>query len=262
VTVLPKVEAFVRSPDSAGLFLDFDGTLSDIVHVPSNARPAEGARDAIEKLARRLALVAVVSGRATHQLVEWLGPEIEVWGVHGAERALGGSVVLTDRAAPYLEVMQLVRQQAEEKLAQLGLEGAILEDKGIMIGLHFRAAKDREHARAELDRLAQEIADEHGLIRAGGRLAFELRPPLEFTKAAVVLDRSREVGLKTVGFIGDDRVDLPGFDALDLLSREGLETLRVAVWSDEAPEELLDRADLVLDGPAEVVRFLRGLGAD
>jgi hypothetical protein len=36
-------------------------------------------------------------------------------------------------------------------------------------------------------------------------------------------------------------------------------TLRVAVASSEAPADLLDRADLVLDGPPAVLAFLRRL---
>jgi trehalose 6-phosphate phosphatase len=79
---------------------------------------------------------------------------------------------------------------------------------------------------------------------------------VEFSKAAVVLERSRELGLRAAAFVGDDRVDLPGFDALDILGDEGVSTLRVAVSSDEAPEELLERADLVLAGPSSVRDWL------
>lgn len=60
--------------------------------------------------------------------------------------------------------------------------------------------------------------------------------------------------------MGDDRIDLPGFDALDLLASEGdFVSLKVAVDSDEAPPELLERADIVVDGPSAAVAFLRRL---
>jgi trehalose 6-phosphate phosphatase len=64
-----------------------------------------------------------------------------------------------------------------------------------------------------------------------------------------------------VCFVGDDRGDLPAYDALDRLAVRGVHTLRVAVASSEAPDELIARADLVLDGPAEVLAFLRRLAA-
>ncbi|MDP9233438.1 MAG: trehalose-phosphatase, partial [Actinomycetota bacterium] len=230
---------FVSAPQNAGVFLDFDGTLSEIAHLPSDARPVAGTRHLLEDMARRFALVAVVSGRSAHQLLEWLGPGVEIWGVHGAERSLDGAVVLSARAEPYAELMQRVKNDAEAAISETDLPGVVIEDKGVMIGLHFRAAADVEAARVALDRLAGELASRHGLLRAGGRLAFELRPPLEFTKAAVVLERSRELGLQAAAFVGDDRVDLPAFDALDILAEEGVATLRVAVDSNEAPPELL-----------------------
>ena len=253
------VATFRTAPSTAGIFADFDGTLSEIVHIPSDARPIEGAVDLLLELGHRFALVAIVSGRSAVQLAEWLGPSLEIWGTHGAEYARGGSISVTERAARYEELMTRVRDEAQKELERLGLEGVVLEDKRVMIGLHFRNATDVEAARLALDRLADALADGHGLIRAGGRLAFELRPPEEFSKAAVVLERARELDLKAALFIGDDRVDLPAFDALDVLAEEGVKTLRVAVTSDEAPPELLERADLVVDGPSGAVSFLRGL---
>lgn len=254
-----KLAEFARVPETAGLFLDFDGTLSEIVHVPSEARPVEGVAELLVELNEKLGLLAIISGRSAHELLEWLGPKVEIWGVHGAERTVEGSVVLSDKAAPFAELMARVRDEAEARVAEVGLDGVIVEDKGVMVGLHFRAAAEPEKARLALDRLAERLAAEHDLLRGGGRLAFELRPPTELTKAAVVLDRSRELGLRSAAFIGDDRVDLPAFDALDALAEEGLATLRVAVLSDEVPSELVERSDVAVDGPTGVVAFLEGL---
>jgi trehalose 6-phosphate phosphatase len=253
------LETFKERPEVAGVYLDFDGTLSEIVHVPSDARPVPGARDLLPKLAERYALVSVVSGRSAEQLLEWLGGEIEIWGVHGAQRAVGGRVQVSDAAAPFEKLMGTVRAEAERRIAELDLPGVIVEDKGVMIALHFRAASDVEAARRTLDELAESLATEHGLKRAGGRLAFELRPPIEVTKADVVLRRTREENLSAAMFVGDDRVDLPAFDALDELAAEGVTTVRVAVDSSEAPAELLKRADIVVDGPAGTVALLRQL---
>lgn len=249
----------VVDPTSAGLFLDFDGTLSEIVQVPSDARPIEGVADVLSALARTFAVVAVVSGRSAHELLDWLGPEVEIWGVHGAQRAIAGSVELSDRAAPHGELMVQVRREAEQLVAELGHDGVLVEDKGIALGLHFRAAQDAETAGRQLDAIAQALAERYGLVRAGGRLTYELRPPVELSKATVVLDRAREAGLLGAAFVGDDLVDLPAFDALDHLETDGVATLRVAVRSEEAPSELLERADVVVDGPQGALRFLEDL---
>lgn len=254
-----RLATLTEDRSSAGLFLDFDGTLSDIVLVPSDARPHEGVPELLRDLTASFACVSVISGRSAQQLVEWLGPEIEIWGVHGAERSDHGQVVLTEHAEPFRELMERVRAEAERRVAELDLPGVVVEDKRVMLGLHFRAAADVEAARGALDALASELVERHGLLRAGGRLAFELRPPREFSKAAVVLERARDLGLRAALFAGDDRVDLPAFDALDALAEEGVSTVKVAVDSDEAPSELLERADLVVAGPDGAVELLRGL---
>ena len=248
---------FLARPERAGIFIDFDGTLSEIARVPSDARPVEGASDLLGALARAYAVVAVVSGRSAGELVEWLGPEVEIWGVHGAQRATEGTVSLSPRAQPYEALMQGVHSEASARVEELGLHGAIVEDKAVMVTLHYRAAADPERARAALEDLAGRLAQRHGLTCVPGRASFELRPPIDFSKAAVVAERA--AGLEAVAFAGDDTVDLPGFDALDELSAGGVATLRIAVASDEAPPELLERADVVVEGPAGAVELLRKL---
>jgi trehalose 6-phosphate phosphatase len=248
-----------HSPASSGIFLDFDGTLSEIVHLPDAARPAEGATELLARLAESFRVVSIVSGRSALQLVEWLGPDVEIWGTHGAERAVGGKIELSDAVLPYADLMAQVKNDVQGRMDRLGMAGISLEDKTVMLGLHFRAAEDVPGAQAALREIAEEVASQHGLTIAGGRLAFELRPPIDLSKAAVVLQRAREERLTAALFAGDDRVDLPGFDALDVLASEGVATLRVAVNSDEAPPELLERGDVVVDGPRGAIALLKEL---
>ena len=254
-----RLGPFLEAAPDAGMFIDFDGTLSPIAHLPSEARPLEGVAEVLVALTVRFKLVAIVSGRSARELSEWLGPDVEIWGTHGAEKSLHGRTELSTRAAAFTELMGRVRDEAAARLEELDLEGVLLEDKQIMIGLHYRAASDVKAAKNALEVLARELAECHGLRVAGGRLAFELRPPAEFTKAEVVLARARELDLRAAAFVGDDRVDLPGFDALDILAEDGVATLRVAVDSDESPPQLIERADVVVDGPGGVLRFLREL---
>ncbi len=248
---------FLDDPSRAGVFLDFDGTLSEIVPIPSHARPVEGAADLLAALARKYAVVAVVSGRAAPELADWLGPEVEIWGVHGAQRALRGNVELSPRAAPFGPLMQRVHADAARSVASLDLTGAIVEDKGVMVTLHYRAAEDPARARAALEALASDLVARYDLTSVAGRASFELRPPIDFTKAAVVRERGK--GLDAVAFFGDDVVDLPGFEALDELEAAGAAALRVAVRSEEAPAELIERADVVVEGPVGAVELLREL---
>ncbi len=246
-------------PQRAGLFLDFDGTLSEIVPVPADARALEGVPELLRALSRRYAVVAVVSGRSAEQLARWLGRDIEIWGTHGAERASGAEVEIAAEVAPYLDAMREARAEAERRLSELGIDGLELEDKRVMLALHYRRSPNRTAARAALLDLARSLSEDRGFVVGEGRLVIEVRPPAEISKARVVLRRTQEQDLQAVAFFGDDAVDLPAFDALDQLAERGLATARVAVNSDEAPGGLIDRADVVVEGPAGVLRLLREL---
>jgi trehalose 6-phosphate phosphatase len=68
--------------------------------------------------------------------------------------------------------------------------------------------------------------------------------------------------METAAFAGDDAGDLAAFDALDRLQRDGTlrAAVRVAVRSNEAPVDLIARADVVVDGPAGLAALLAELG--
>ena len=247
------------SPEEAGVFLDFDGTLSEIVDDPSDARPLAGIADEMVRLAGRLGVVAVVSGRTARELLDWFGADVELWGLYGAERSIHGTITVSDELASYGPLISTVLQRARRRAEGLGIEGLLVEDKGYMVGLHWRKATDRNQAEEAMTSLANELAAEHDLIQAPGKCALELRPAVHWSKGDVVTARSNSAGLRGAAFVGDDRGDLPAFDALDRLKAEGLTTIKVGVRSFESPPELLRRADVIVDGPSGVLKWLREL---
>jgi trehalose 6-phosphate phosphatase len=91
-------------------------------------------------------------------------------------------------------------------------------------------------------------------------MSFELHPPVAIDKGTAV--QALVTGDEAACFVGDDRGDLPAFDTLDRLEARGVAVLRVAVASAEAPSDLIERADLVVDGPYAVLDLLRQLASD
>ena len=78
-----------------GLISDLDGTLSEIVPVPDEARVSASVRKTLEELQRNLALVAIVTGRPVRQAQDIIGlPQITYIGNHGMERFEKGNLVL------------------------------------------------------------------------------------------------------------------------------------------------------------------------
>jgi hypothetical protein len=60
-------------------------------------------------------------------------------------------------------------------------------------------------------------------------------------------------------FAGDDVGDLSAYDAVDELRAAGVPGLTICSDSPEGPEQLRERADLVVDGPEGIVAMLEGL---
>jgi trehalose 6-phosphate phosphatase len=253
------IEELARTAAGAGLFFDFDGTLAPIVPRPEDARPLTGAREELERLGRIFKLVAVVSGRSADELAQWLGPQIEIWGLHGGQFALGGTVEIAPQLARFIEPMKTVLGEARQLVADAGVRGALVEDKHIMIGLHWRMAAEAGQAERTITAIARELAGRYRLEMGRGKMAVELKPPVEVSKKDVVVRRAREEKLVAAAFAGDDLVDLSAYDALDELAREGTNTIRIAVSSREAPSRLLEQADVIVQGPEGMLSWLQEL---
>jgi trehalose 6-phosphate phosphatase len=78
----------------------------------------------------------------------------------------------------------------------------------------------------------------------------EIRPPVPVDKGQAVRDLALRAGARSALFGGDDVTDLDGFTALTALAAEGQldHAVRVGVRSDEGPREIVEQADLVVDG--------------
>lgn len=247
--------ALAADPARAAVIVDFDGTLAPIVDDPPAAVPLPEAAATLGRLAGRYGRVAVVSGRPVAFLRERLPADgLTLFGQYGVERFDGTEVTTLPDAARWHDA---VRRAADE--AQAELPDLFVERKGDMaVGLHWRRHPDLAVKATDLGR---RLAAQYGLRLEPGRQTLELRPPLDVDKGTAVEELAGAVSAAL--FIGDDRGDLAAFDALTRLVDEGrlAHAVRVAVRSAEAPAELLEGADLVVDGPRGALRLLDELGA-
>ncbi len=90
-------------------------------------------------------------------------------------------------------------------------------------------------------------------------MVLELVPADRPRKGGAVERLVGEYGLAAVLFAGDDVADLDAFDALDRSAARGCLAVKVAVGGSETPRDLLDGADLVVDGPEGLIDLLRQL---
>jgi trehalose 6-phosphate phosphatase len=249
---LDALQPFADRPAAAAVVFDFDGTLAPIVQDPASARPLDGVTDALAGLAARFGLVGVLSGRPVDFLLPLLPDGLVVSGLYGLEVVRDGR--RTDRAGAgaWREVVADVARSSSDR----GPEGMVVEPKGLSLTLHYRTRPEIAGAVAEW---ARRQGARSGLEVRPAKMSVELHPPIAADKGTALEELVE--GLSAVCFVGDDRGDLPAYDALDRLAARGVHALRVAVASDEAPDELIDRADLVVEGPAEVLELLHRLAA-
>jgi trehalose 6-phosphate phosphatase len=245
----------------AGLLADFDGTLSPIVSDPMRSRLVDGAHGALAALAERLAVVAIVTGRAPLDARRMAGvPGVFIAGNHGTEWLEPGSdapIVAPEAAAMHAGI--------EDAIGRLPrLEGVVVEDKGSSASVHFRNAPDPDAALAAI-RDALRGIEEHGLRIGHGRMVVELRPVGLGDKGTAVRGIVERFGLRGVVVMGDDITDLDMFRAVAQLREAG--TVRGAIIGvggadHEVPEPVIDAADALLTDPAEAARFLTELSRD
>ena len=251
-------EAVAASP--AGLVTDLDGTLAPIVTVPSEAALVPGAIEALQALRRRLAVVAIVTGRAAHDARRILGSggdEVLVIGNHGLEWLEPGA-----DAAAVDNALAPVRATIAGLLARIpAAPGVEIEDKGLSATIHYRRAKDPEITRA---RLLESVLGASGrdIDVREGRRSIELRPVGRGDKGTALRAVVQRFGLRGLVVAGDDATDLDMFGVAQDLRSRGVRSVVLGIaGGHEVPAEIAATVDDLLPDPVAFVRLLTRLAA-
>lgn len=255
-------EAIVKDPAGAVIASDFDGTLSPLVEDPAMSRAADGALDALARLARSVGQVAIVTGRPALVATELSGVtghpglgRLVVLGHYGLERWEASTGAVTSDPVP--PGVAVAREKLPLLLQEAGLPDAFVEDKGSSLAVHTRRLPEPLPALEVLRAPLTELAESVDLRLEPGNLVLELRPP-GIDKGVAMRRLIESTGARSVLYCGDDLGDLAAFRALDELRSNGLYAVLVAARSSGATE-LTDAADIVVDDPAGVVTVLTAL---
>lgn len=197
-------------PENGALFLDFDGTLVELVDRPDAVVVDAALTRLLTRLNSRLnGRVAIVSGRSIAQLEAFLGKsldEIAVVGSHGGEiRAAGSAVVQPERPAALMEAERAFTDRFG------ATPGVIIEVKSLGIAIHYRLAPD---VAAEAEALVADHAERYGLLLQKGKMMSELRMAGhdKGTALLALMQMPPFAGHLPI-FAGDDLTDEPGFVA-------------------------------------------------
>lgn len=193
------------------LFLDVDGCLLDFAAHPAEVSVDRGLRASLERLSDRLdGAVALVSGRAIADLDALFEPlRLPAAGLHGLEWRSGGQQVSPSPRPPaFDQVRDAARRVADAH------PGALVEDKGVALALHWRGAPDAESAMQSLAGAA--VSRLPGYLLQPGNHVVELRPGAQDKGSAVrTLMSRRPFRGRTPVFAGDDLTDEHAFAAVN-----------------------------------------------
>ncbi len=238
------LEAVQAQLPGAAILLDFDGTLAPIVERPQDARPLPEAVDVLTALIRRVARVAVVTGRPASFVRDRLPvPDLEVVGLYGA---IGAPDLTSDIRTDVAALVSVIA-------------GAWVEDKGSTIAVHVRNTLDPDVAAEQVRGPLARIAESNGMVLLEGKRVLEIAPKGGGKGSVVALMVAAPL-IRAVLYAGDDVADIEVFVLLGRPAlAERLSVCRIAVLGSETPADLVAMADLTVDGPEGLLDVLTGL---
>jgi trehalose 6-phosphate phosphatase len=218
--------------EPAGLITDIDGTISPIVRRPEDAYVLPVARSALWRLRDCLAVVAVVTGRTVGDAQRMVGMHgLTFVGNHGMEISTGDRPYILPEVRPWISRMENVLAALRE---HIGMDGILLENKGVSASIHYRLTPDPDAARSAIREALVGIPHAGELRVEEGRMVVNLFPPIRITKGSAVQRLVDERQLKGVVYLGDDVTDAHAFRTLAAMrTEEGRHTLNVAVLAQE-----------------------------
>jgi trehalose 6-phosphate phosphatase len=213
---VPRTAPPALAPDATALrttalFLDVDGVLLGFAAHPAAVRVPDALLARLEALHAALGgALALVSGRAIATLDALFAPlTLPCAGLHGLERRNHAELVRVPADASALDA---VRAAARTVVARY--PGALCEDKGIALALHWRG---EPLAAADLQALAASAAMQlPGYHLQPGDHVVELKPAAADKGAAIeaFLQEPPFAG-RTPVFAGDDLTDEHGFETVN-----------------------------------------------
>jgi trehalose 6-phosphate phosphatase len=265
-----KYAALVRAAAETVVGLDFDGTLAPIVEDPAEAHIHPDAGSVLAGLATHVRAIAVVTGRPARQALDLggleqvgnaigdAGKELYLFGQYGNERwSSTNRRIISPRPPAGLATFTA---ELPRVLRSHHAEDAHIEEKGLAVAVHTRRLTDPDRAFEELLPVLEERAARYDLVVEPGRQVIEVRSP-GMHKGVAVETLAEELDAGGFVFIGDDLGDVEAFEAVAALAGTGVATLLVCSASDEE-SALVERSDVLVNGPDGVLDLLRQLTAD
>eukprot|EP00466_Bigelowiella_natans_P004033 jgi/Bigna1/57461/fgenesh1_pm.14_\ len=246
------------------VFLDYDGTLTPIVNVPSEAKISQETRSLVATLSKQYP-TAIITGRSIETITQFVKLDsIYYAGSHGFDiRSPGGQEIIRQVGAEFLPLLAKARDSLREKVKNI--PGSLVEDNVYSVSVHYRRV-DKEFWKTMEKAVNVEIERFNGKLKMGhGKMVYELRANIEWHKGRAVRQLLKELGPTSNGkkmkpelfalYIGDDTTDEDAFRELT----ESKRGFGIRVLSKGGNLSQPTSAKFVLSSVDEVQQFLNRL---
>lgn len=237
------------------LLLDYDGTLTEIVKRPKDAKLKKTIHDTLKRLTHKKNIgIGIISGRALDDLKSLVSlDKVFYAGNHGLEIEERGDLFFYPGSKKYVKIFKKLTGLLKEKIK---LSGVIVEDKGFSLTFHYRMVQSRlgNKVKNMFYRQVSPFVKKFDLKIRRGKMVLELRPPLDWDKAkaaqfirrAIIRNIAQKANKILTIYIGDDETDEDAF-------RELKDDLTVFVGRPKKNSN----AKYFLRNPGEVEKFLK-----
>ena len=241
-----------------GLVFDIDGTLSQLVPLPDEARLYAGVAELLEELRDWPGVhVGIMTGRGIDngaKLVDVDG--LTYIGTHGLEWSDGlpslHPVQLVPGAEEYVAAGTYVLDIAERELREV--PGIIVQRKHVGGTIHYRRSPNADEARQRILAAVEEPAHEVHMRIDEGKKVVEVLAPLHVNKGQALRRFVQRFGVRGIVFAGDDHTDVYAMQEIERLRKdradrtETIAALAIAVQHADTLPEILEHADIVVQG--------------
>ena len=195
-------------------FLDVDGTLVELARTPTEVEVPAPLRVLLNAMhVATQGALALVSGRSIADVDRLLDlPHVSLAGQHGLERRRSGTICRDVAAGP----PGLASARLQLRALAARHPKLLLEDKGLSLALHYRAAPALA---SYVHRSVRALADQHGdvVIQTGKRVIEVKAHDANKGRAIAAFMAEAPFCGRTPVFIGDDATDEHGFAAVNAL---------------------------------------------
>ncbi len=200
--------ATIAAADRLLVALDFDGTLSELVSVPSDARPAPGVLDGLRRLGDTVDTdLVLISGRARHDLAEVSGAAdlALLFGSHGQEQ---GETVALDQAES--DLLDHLRGRVEAAVVDLPCTRVEAKPAGFAVHVRGCPTEQAQAVEAAIRAVADELPAVH-TIAGKSVVEVSVRPLDKGSAVRALIEADPD---RRVLFAGDDVTDETALGAL------------------------------------------------